>query len=464
MHYCKDAVNDITIAYIGGGSRGWAWRLMSDLAAEEGMSGSVRLYDIDFAAARDNEILGNKLFDRTDVKGKWQYEAVKTLEAALSGADFIVISILPGTFTEMASDVHLPEEYGIYQSVGDSVGPGGLIRALRTIPMYMEIAKGIKQYSPKAWVINYTNPMALCTKTLYEVFPDIKAFGCCHEVFSTQKLLASVLRECKEIDGIERSDIKINVLGINHFTWIDTASYKNIDVFALYKEFVNVYYQEGYEDGMQKGHWINDSFSSANRVKFDLFKRYGIIAAAGDRHLAEFVPGNWYLKDRQTIEKWKFNLTTVDWRMKDLNNRREKSKQLVHGREQFELKESGEEGVKQIKALLGLQDLVTNVNMLNTGQVIGLPIGAVVETNALFTRDSLKPVMAGKLPIAVENLVVRHVYNQDIILKASFARDKELALSAFLNDPLVTIPVDDATQLFHHMLYNSREYLLGWNL
>jgi alpha-galactosidase/6-phospho-beta-glucosidase family protein len=158
------------------------------------------------------------------------------------------------------------------------------------------------------------------------------------------------------------------------------------------------------------------------------------------------------------------NLTTVDWRIKDLNNRREKSKKLVHGEQNFELKESGEEGVKQIKALLGLQDLVTNVNTLNRGQVKGIPIGAVVETNALFTRNSLRPMMAGKLPIAVESLVVRHVYNQDIILKASFTKDKELALSAFLNDPLVTIPVDDATQLFHQMLYNSREYLSGWYL
>ncbi|GMA97358.1 alpha-glucosidase/alpha-galactosidase [Pelosinus sp. IPA-1] len=464
MQYCGDRVNDITIAYIGGGSRGWAWRLMSDLAVEECMSGTVKLYDIDFEAAQDNEILGNTLFDREDVKGKWQYKAVKTLEAALSGADFIVISILPGTFADMASDVHLPEQYGIYQSVGDSVGPGGLLRALRTIPMYVEIAKKIKKYSPKAWVINYTNPMALCTKTLYEVFPEIKAFGCCHEVFATQKLLASVLRELKGLDGIERSDIKINVLGINHFTWISEANYKNIDVFALYKEFVNAFYQEGYEDGTQKGHWINDSFSSANRVKFDLFKRFGIIAAAGDRHLAEFFPSNWYLKDLDTIKKWKFNLTPVKWRIQDLNNRCEKSKNLVNGRNKFELKESGEEGVKQIKALLGLADLVTNVNILNRGQVTGVPIGAVVETNAVFTRDSLKPVMAGRLPIAIESLVVRHVYNQDTILKASFNKDKELALSAFLNDPLVTIPVDDATQLFNKMIDNSREYLSEWKL
>ena len=136
---------DLKIAYVGGGSRGWARGLMSDLAEEPAMSGTVYLYDIDFEAAKANEKIGNGIYDREDVLGKWHYKAVPTLEEALQGADFVVISILPGTFDEMASDVHLPEKYGIYQSVGDTVGPGGIVRALRTIPMYKVIAEGIKK-------------------------------------------------------------------------------------------------------------------------------------------------------------------------------------------------------------------------------------------------------------------------------------------------------------------------------
>ena len=94
----------------------------------------------------------------------------------------------------MESDVHAPEEYGIYQSVGDTTGPGGVVRAMRTLPMFEEIAENIKKFSPDAWVINYTNPMTVITRTLYKVFPKIKAFGCCHEVFGTQKLLAYMLK------------------------------------------------------------------------------------------------------------------------------------------------------------------------------------------------------------------------------------------------------------------------------
>ena len=189
MMDCGNKVSDVKIAYIGGGSRGWAWTFMTDLALEVSLSGVIRLYDIDEQAAKNNAIIGNAISAREEAVGKWRYEVCSELKAALAGADFVVISILPGTFDEMAVDVHMPERFGIYQSVGDTAGPGGLMRALRTIPMFVEIAEAIREYAPDAWVINYTNPMSVCVRTLYHVFPQIKAFGCCHEVFGTQKVL-----------------------------------------------------------------------------------------------------------------------------------------------------------------------------------------------------------------------------------------------------------------------------------
>ena len=107
MKYQGDKVTDINLAYIGGGSRGWAWTLMGDLAREEALSGTVKLYDIDIPAAKNNEIIGNRLYDRDDVKGKWNYKAVESLQEALTGVDFVVISILPATLKEMYSDVQL---------------------------------------------------------------------------------------------------------------------------------------------------------------------------------------------------------------------------------------------------------------------------------------------------------------------------------------------------------------------
>ena len=459
MQYSENGknVSDVKIAYIGGGSRGWARGLMSDLAQSERMTGTVYLYDIDFAAAKANETIGNGIYDRADVVGKWHYKAVKTIEEALSGANFVVISILPGTFDEMASDVHLPEKYGIYQSVGDSVGPGGIVRALRTIPMYKVIAESIAKCWPEAWVINYTNPMSLCTAALYAYFPGIKAFGCCHEVFGTQKILGLAYQE-KYGKFLEREDVNINVLGVNHFTWITEAHYHNEDLMPVYKKFVDKHYEEGYIVDSST-HWMNNTFVSAERVKFDLFKRYGVIAAAGDRHLAEFCPGDWYLKDPETVKEWKFGLTTVDWRREDLRKKIEKTKRLLSGEEQFEIKVTGEEGVRQMEAILGLRPLVTNVNLPNRGQIPDLPLGVVVETNAVFSPRGVQPVCAGSLPKGVDALVRRVVYEQQLTLEAAITGDYEIAYRAFVNDANVNIPLKESRELFDQMVKNTAKYL-----
>lgn len=464
MKYNGKTVSGLKIAYVGGGSRGWAWNLMIDLAKDNQMSGTVSLYDIDFAAAKNNEIIGNRLSEREDVPGKWQYKAEATLDKALAGADFVIMSILPGTFDEMESDVHAPEKYGIYQSVGDTTGPGGIIRTLRTVPMYETIGLAIKKRCPGAWVINYTNPMSNCTRALYRVFPEIKAFGCCHEVFGTQDLLVYMLRDIEGIKGITRRDITVNVLGINHFTWIDSATYKEYDLFPMYKKFAGKYYEEGFDvEDDEDHHWMNSFFACADRVKFDLFRRYGLIAAAGDRHLAEFLPP-WYLKDPETVKFWKFQLTPVSWRKNHLKDLLEKSRRLANGEEALELKETGEEGILQIKALLGLGNIITNVNMPNRGQMEGIPLGAVVETNSVFSKDSVRPVMAGKLPDDIQNLVLRQVLNQETVLTAALNRDKALAFRAFINDPLVTIGIASAEKLFDEMLQNTKKYLPGWNI
>lgn len=463
MKYVGDKVTDLNIAYIGGGSRGWAWNLMADLAVEEALSGTVKLYDINYKAAYNNEIIGNRLSKREDAKGKWEYKATETLGEALKDADFVFISILPGTFDEMESDVHAPEKYGIYQAVGDTVGLGGVLRALRTIPMYVEIAEAIKKYSPNAWVINYTNPMSLCTWTLYEVFPEIKAFGCCHEAFGTQNLLTCALKDIKGIDDVQRTEIEVNVIGINHFTWLSEASYKGMDLMPVYNEFVDKYYEEGYAKDGNVDEWKTNTFALAHRVKFDLFRRYGLIAAAGDRHLAEFVP-QVYLRDPETVAQWKYGLTKVSWRKENQKRREERAEKLAIGAEEVTLKHSGEEGVQQIKAILGLDQMVTNVNIPNKGQIQGLPYGAIVETNALFRRDSIRPVFAGPLPSDINNLVIRHIYNQQTTLEAALKKDKYLAFNAFVNDPMMTASLNDAKKLFDEMLYNTKEYLPGWDI
>ncbi len=452
-------VDNLKIAYIGGGSRGWAWGLMSDLAQAPDLSGSVDLYDIDFEAAQHNEIIGNKYNDLEGTVGKWTYTAKKTIGEALTDADFVVISILPGTFDEMESDVHWPEKYGIYQPVGDSTGPGGIVRALRTIPMFQEFARAIREYCPDAWVINYTNPMTLCVRTLYKEFPGIKAFGCCHEVFGTQNLLKNILKELRGIDAT-RDEIKTNVVGVNHFTWITKATYRKTDLFPLYREYIEKRKKSETTSNYTDDNWVNNAWTSDNSVKFDLFERYGYMAAAGDRHLAEFCEGSWYLDNpKDVVVKWHFGLTPVSWRKEDLQKRLASSAELVGGKKDVTLRATGEEGVHMMRALLGLTDMVTNVNIPNAGQIPNLPMDAVVETNARFTADTVTPVLAGPIPMPIYNLINRICAEQEMVIEGAFERDLEKVYRAFANDPLVRLPLDQSRKMFNEMVENTKAYL-----
>lgn len=461
----RHKVTGIRLAYIGGGSRGWAWKFMTDLAMEPALGGEVALYDIDRAAARANEIIGNRIDQMPETRGRWSYCVADTLEQALTGADFVVISILPGTFDEMAADVHLPERLNIWQSVGDTAGPGGIIRALRALPMFVPIARGIRNICPDAWVINYTNPMSLCVQALYHVFPQIKAFGCCHEVFNTQMVLAAAAGEALGIPAPARREIHVNVLGINHFTWFDKASCEGLDLFPAYRDFVDKYYEDGFNEPDRN--WANSSFECAHRVKFDLFRRFGLIAAAGDRHLAEFMPGDEYLNDPDTVKGWKFGLTTVRWRKDDLKERLAKSRAMASGEREVDMEPSGEEGILLIKALCGLGRVVSNVNLPNGGQISNLPLGAVVETNAVFARDSVRPVLAGELPGDVRRLILPHVENHALTLEAALNCDREAVVRAFLNDPNTRAKCTDERQirsLVDDMISGTARYLpRGWS-
>jgi alpha-galactosidase len=230
-----------------------------------------------------------------------------------------------------------------------------------------------------------------------------------------------------------------------------------MDLFDVYRESVEKYRKTGFGGVVQN--WANKCFVCNEKVKFDLFRRYGWIAAAGDRHLAEFCEGKWYLESPEKVKEWGFGLTPVSFRKEDLKKRLARSERLRSGEEAVALKETGEDGVKQIRALLGLEDLVTNVNLPNVGQIEGLPLGAVVETNAVFTSNSVTPVIAGKLPMGIYPLISRAVAEQELVLKACHERDLELAFTAFINDPLVTINKSDARALFDEMVENTKEYL-----
>ncbi|RPI93461.1 MAG: alpha-glucosidase/alpha-galactosidase, partial [Chloroflexi bacterium] len=414
----------LKIAYIGGGSREWARKLMIDLALCPDLTGEVALYDIDLDSARLNEQLGNWIQGQPGVVSRWHYAAVPTLRDALQNADFVIISIQPGSLELMAEEIALAEEYGLFFPVGDSTGAPGLIRGLRSASIYRDFAEALAAFCPNAWIINYTNPMSVCTRTLTRVAPELKVFGCCHEVFSTQSMLARVAGQYLGVEIPSRNEIKVNVLGINHFTWVDRANFQGHDLLDLLKHHIEqpgtlrTYTREEVES------WHN-WFHSADQVKFTLFQRFGILAAAGDRHLVEFLPG--FIRSPETLFKWGLIRTPVVWRIERWATAPQKTRDLISGATPLVLEPSAEEGVNMIKALLGLGDLVTNVNVENIGQISNLPLHAVVETNAYFSRSEVRPLSAAALPAGIALLTNQHIANQELIIESALTKNTALA-------------------------------------
>ena len=427
-----DTSTQVKIAFVGGGSLNWAGGLMADLAYDQRLAADVRLYDIDHAAAVRNAQIGTR-YAAVSRGTPAHYTACPTLKDALNGADVVVISILPGAFEDMAQDIDIPARFGIPQSVGDTVGPGGFIRALRAIPMLADIAEAIKAHAPDAFVCNLTNPMSTLTGTLYKVFPAIKAWGECHEVTKIRTQVAWIANQQAGRAVYTHRDVSANVLGINHFTFVDALVLDGNDMMPAYKAFAETFRHSGWDKSEQFEGEKAQYFSSRNLVAFDLYRRFGIPGAAGDRHLAEFVPVDDYLNDPA---KWGFALTPVAFRVKERAAKIKAAEAMRDGEITPVAKRSDEAVIDQIAALVGGGAFVSNVNLPNTGQLDGVPTGTIVETNARFDRASVTPLKAGKLPDGLNAIVNDHATRQTALVDAVLAGDKDALFPLFQIRPL----------------------------
>ena len=453
---------EIKIAYIGGGSRYWARDLMLDLAQSPHLKGAIDLYDIDQAAAVRNSLIGSGIFSRPDVTSRFRVRAVRRLADALIGADFVVISIEPGPTELRYADLEIPRAYGIFQPVGDTTGPGGIMRALRSFETFAAFGAAIARHCPRAWVINYTNPMTLCTAALFDRAPKIKAFGCCHEVFGTQERLGELVTRWFGVHRPARHEIRLGLAGVNHFTWATSATWKGHDLLPLLREHLaqRDFFSPRKASVLARANQRAERwFHSTGLIAFDLFRRFGALGAAGDRHLAEFVP--WYLSSGEPgLMRWGVIGTPYSWRMRRIELH-DKPPEFYRSKP---LAPSGEEGVLQIEALAGACDLRTNVNLPNTGQMPIAPDGHVVETYAHFSRNSVVAAPAADLPAGARSLVSRIIDVQQLTLRAARDRDVDLSFQALLADPLMRLPTDKAWEMFTAMLRHTRGHLPGWKI
>ena len=437
----------IRVCIIGGGSRLWAIQFLKDLTLQDKLGAHVVLYDIDKNAAENNEEVANEIFRINGKADVLSVSVASTLDEGLRGADFVIIAIEPGLTEIRKFDLELPEEYGILQSVGDTTGPGGLMRARRAIPLFIDFARAIEKNCPDAWVINYTNPMTLCTSALYKGYPGIKALGCCHEVFHTESYIAAFIAEKRGIETPDRREIDIDVSGLNHFTFVTKARYKGEDVMPLLKEYVknnDVFADRtvSAKGRVKEGKW----FDSDHLVALRFLRDFDTLGAAGDRHLAEFVP--FFLTSDEDV--WRYGFVRTPYSYRAAEDIRKKNK--VYTPDELIAKPSDEEGVDIILSLAGERTLKTNINIPNIGQVGYLKKGHIVESNGYISANSIGPIVSTDPSLSIQAMVQRIEAEQSIALEAILENDMDKLFEAFILDPLVGIPIDKAHELFERML------------
>ena len=435
------------ICIIGVGGRLWTIQFLKDLAYNRDTHGTVVLYDRDGEAARNNVAVARRIMAVNGAVGRFTVTSEEELGKALDGCTLIIISIEPGSTELRRGDLLLSEEYGILQSVGDTTGPGGIMRARRAIPLFVEFAAAIARHCPEAWVINYTNPMTLCTAALHAGFPAVKALGCCHEVFHTQDFLAERVSAWFSVPRPDRRQITVDLTGINHFTFVTAATWEGHDLMARLREDLQDPHLFDDRTAVAKKRLAGEQWFDCDQlIALSFLRDFGALGAAGDRHLAEFVP--WYLQSDEELHRYGVIRTPYSWRERQAAEKRAK----VFTDSELKAEKSDEEGVDIMCALAGGPSLRTNINRPNEGQVSYLPKGRIVESNGVIMRDSIRPIMAGDPPLAIQNLV-RHASDvQQMTLDAVLEGDDERLFSAFLSDPLMTLSRSRARELFDRML------------
>lgn len=433
------------IAFVGGGSYQWGPKIILDVALNEELrGGSLVLHDINGEALGDLYEWGTRALDvaQADLK----LEKTLRLEEALKGADFVVLSISTGGLDATALDLEIPARYGVVQTVGDTVGPGGLFRGLRNIPVVVEIARAMEEYCPDAVLLNLTNPLTVLTRAVSKA-TSIRAVGLCHELFSTLGMLSKMF-------DLPEEAINVRVAGVNHFIWVTDVSVHGRDVTE--EAFRRISGGEARELSLSDAAGDTDPFTNTWGFRTELCRLYGYLAAAGDRHVCEFLPG--YLRDEKERERLDLRVTTVDVRRERLATDRERVRRMIRGEEAIPTGRSREEISDIMAAMWSGEDSVNIVNLPNAGQVRDLPLGVVVETYGALNGTGASGIVFGELPPPIAALVHPHVFNQEAIVQAGLTGDTNLAFRAFLNDPLVGSG-PDARKMFEEMFEAQREYL-----
>jgi alpha-galactosidase len=398
----------VSIAFIGAGSVVFTRQLVADiLRFPELVDARLVLHDIDPERLDVAEATARQV-DR-QLGGRATVVAMADRRAALDGADFVVNMIQVGGVDATIADLEIPARHGLRQTIGDTTGVGGIFRALRTFPVLTALAADMRELCPDAWLLNYTNPMAMNVWWLSVVAPELKVAGLCHSVYWTAHDLA-------ELVGVPVEETRFRAAGVNHQAWLLEWEHEGRDLYPLLRDRIAA------EPELER------------RVRVEMFRRLGYYPTETSEHSSEYL--SWFLRSDAQIERYRLQpLEYVGISRENLAELDRARKTLAEGGE-LELEEGASEYAPQI-----IHSLVTgtrrevHVNVPNRGLIDNLGPDAVVEVPAIVDGSGIAPVPMGSLPIQCAAVNQAYVSVGRLTVEAARTGDPLLVRQAALMDP-----------------------------
>ncbi len=421
-------MSSIKIVLIGAGSTEFTPGLLADLVASPQLCDSeVALVDIDPWAVETMVRLARRLASERGV-GLTVSGATDRREA-LPGAHFVTTTIAVGGSRGWETDVRIPERYGVYQTVGDSVGPGGVFRALRHVPEIVAIAKDMEDLCPDAWLFNYTNPLSTIVRGVHKA-TSIRCAGLCHGVLHTREVIARDL-------GFDFHDVNVVFAGVNHLCWLLDVRHRGEDMYPRFREILAAGLASSHDD--EDG----DPYDAFQQVSAWLTSLYGLFPSPGDRHVAEFFPYFLRMEDGKLKYGTQSGLDMTNRILATKDTTRERLRAQADGLEPLdpELLDQAREGER----LIHIIDAIVNdrrmpelaVNVRNDGLISNLQPWAIVEVPGMISGFGVQGTAVGALPDGIAGVLRQRIDQQELTVDAALSGDRALAVQALLADPLM---------------------------
>lgn len=434
------------ISIIGAGSLIFTYKLIGDiLSFPELENSTLSLMDTDEERLQLITQVAGKMVEQEG----WQARIESTLDRpeALEDANYVIVSIEVGGLDAYLVDIQIPDKYGINQNVGDTLGPGGVFRALRTIPVMLDICGDMERFCPDAYLFNYVNPMAMNCWAMKKV-SKIRSVGLCHGVPTTAKQLAAYMQ-------IPCDELSYWVAGINHMAWFLKLEWRGKDAYPLLKEKRNdpdlwKRVVGGYKD---RGVEWNDT------LRFEILEHFGYFSTESPYHWSEYCP--YFRKTAKQIEQLGVSQRWWLEYKKSAESNLEKLREQIASGEKFEIKRSDEYASHIIRALETGKSCRINGNVENTGLITNLPPDCCVEVPCLVDKEGIHPCYVGDLPAQCAALNRTNINVQELGVKAALDGDINALYQAVAIDPLTSslLTLGQIRKMVDDMLEAEAEYL-----